>query len=96
MTTTVKKQVDRVMGLMEQHTWLTNHLQTKGEIEQTFLYEPLGLTISPIAYDREALWKPELINRTFVCPCCGTTYIADKAGFIPKCENCGATMQEEP
>ena len=65
-------------------------------IGNTFLDEPCGLTISPIAYDREALWKPELINRTFVCPCCGTTYIADKAGFIPKCENCGATMQEEP
>lgn len=87
MTTTVKEQVD---GLFEQYALLTNHL------ENTFLGKPCGLTISPIAYDREALWKPEVINKTFVCPCCGTTYIADKAGFIPKCENCGATMQEEP
>lgn len=94
MTTTVKEQVDRVMGLMEQHAWITNHIQNKYGVET--LCEPSGLIISPIAYDREFLCKPVLINKTFVCPCCGTTYIADKAGFIPKCENCGATMQEEP
>ena len=96
MTTTVKEQVDRVMDLLDKHAWLTNQIQTKYGIENDFLYKPSGLTISPIAYDREFLCKPVLINKTFVCPCCGTTYIADKAGFVPKCENCGATMQEEP
>ena len=35
------------------------------------------------------------ICETFVCPCCGTHYIADSAGFIPNCKNCGSTMVKE-
>ena len=35
------------------------------------------------------------ICETFICPCCGTTYIANRAGFIPNCTNCGSTMKKE-
>ena len=31
---------------------------------------------------------------TYVCPYCGTNYIADSSGFIPNCKNCGATMEK--
>ena len=34
------------------------------------------------------------LHITFVCPCCGTHYIARSEGFIPNCHNCGSVMKE--
>ena len=45
----------------------------------------------PVTYED----KPKIKSATYVCPYCGTHYIADTAGFIPNCKNCGATMEKE-
>lgn len=34
-------------------------------------------------------------NEKYVCPFCGTVYIATDGGFIPECKNCGGTMRLE-
>ena len=33
-------------------------------------------------------------NILFICPYCGTHYIARDPGFIPNCYNCGAIMRK--
>ena len=32
-------------------------------------------------------------SKVFMCPCCGTHYIARDPGFVPNCHNCGAVMK---
>ena len=31
----------------------------------------------------------------FICPRCGTYFIARDLGFIPNCNNCGSVMRKE-
>ena len=38
---------------------------------------------------------PKPLNEKYVCPFCGTVYIATDGGFIPECKNCGGTMRLE-
>lgn len=39
--------------------------------------------------------KADKQGDTYICPCCGTTYIAGGSGFIPNCTNCGARLEKE-
>lgn len=39
--------------------------------------------------------KPPEDKTSFICPCCGTHYIARDPGFVPNCHNCGAIMRKE-
>lgn len=34
-------------------------------------------------------------TKSFLCPYCGTHYIARDPGFVPNCHNCGAIMRCE-
>lgn len=36
---------------------------------------------------------PHRPTTLYKCKCCGTEYIADSAGFVPNCKNCGGTME---
>ena len=35
------------------------------------------------------------LNEKYVCPFCGTVYIATDGGFVPECKNCGGAMRLE-
>ena len=39
--------------------------------------------------------KADKQSDTYICPCCGTAYIAEGSGFIPNCTNCGARLEKE-
>lgn len=45
-----------------------------------------------VVYDRISR-KP--ISEKYVCPYCGTTFIATEGGFIPECKNCGGVLRRE-
>lgn len=45
-----------------------------------------------VVYDK-APWNP--ISEKYMCPYCGTTFIATEGGFIPECKNCGGTLRLE-
>ena len=57
------------------------------------------LTILPYShsdftvYDNRAPWNP--ISKKYMCPYCGTAFIATEGGFIPECKNCGGTLRLE-
>lgn len=57
-------------------------------------------TGSSIVLDTTSDWKNYIepyrpICETFICPNCGAAYLADSAGFIPNCNNCGSVMKRE-
>jgi DNA-directed RNA polymerase subunit RPC12/RpoP len=40
--------------------------------------------------------EPNLsLIRKYHCPCCGTDFTTDKAGYTPQCNNCGARMIQD-
>lgn len=69
------------------------------EILDTFLGVAGGATIAIREHDDTLLTarypsvSPE--TKSFLCPYCGTHYIARDPGFVPNCHNCGAIMRCE-
>ena len=61
-------------------------------------YSKGPITISSASYNDFVVYdrvSQSPISEKYMCPYCGTTFIATEGGFIPECKNCGGTLRKE-
>ena len=61
-------------------------------------YSEGPITISSTSYNDFVVYdrvSRNPISEKYMCPYCGTTFIATEGGFIPECKNCGGTLRRE-
>ena len=62
-----------------------------GTSARTLVYQPWR----EASYDIVASAPYKMVNEKYMCPYCGTTFIATEGGFVPECKNCGGTLRLE-